>query len=94
MRRDECQAGFLSIKLKYLKDWILHRPQIAEFYTNSLKDIGDIIPPGIKEGADHVYHLYVIRTQRRNELQLHLAENGIGTLIHYPVPPHLQKAYQ
>jgi len=50
--------------------------------------------PKIAEGATHVYHLYVIRTKKRDELQSYLNEKGIGTLIHYPIPPHLQEAYE
>ena len=52
-----------------------------------------MILPQIAKDASHVYHLYVVRTKNRNDLQNHLQENGIGTLIHYPIPPHLQKAY-
>lgn len=55
--------------------------------------IGDIVLPVTKTGATHVYHLFVIRTKKRNELQYHLTSLGVGTLIHYPVPPHLQPAY-
>ncbi|HRP17765.1 MAG TPA: DegT/DnrJ/EryC1/StrS family aminotransferase, partial [Ginsengibacter sp.] len=56
--------------------------------------IGDITLPKVAAGATHVYHIYLIRSTKRNQLQQYLAENGIGTMIHYPVPPHLQKAYQ
>lgn len=94
MRLDECQAGFLSIKLRYLEEWTNQRKQIASWYDELLKDIPEVILPKIIEGAEHVYHLYVIRTKRRNELQNYLTEQGIGTLIHYPIPPHLQEAYQ
>ena len=93
MRLDEMQAAFLTIKLKYLEDWTRERQQIAEWYDEALKNTGDIILPAIATGCTHVYHLYVIRTKKRNELQQHLKKNNIGTLIHYPVPPHLQKAY-
>jgi dTDP-4-amino-4,6-dideoxygalactose transaminase len=55
--------------------------------------VGDIILPQIANNASSVYHLYVIRTKKRNELQEHLTKDEIGTLIHYPLPPHLQKAY-
>jgi dTDP-4-amino-4,6-dideoxygalactose transaminase len=50
--------------------------------------------PKLASNADHVYHLYVVRTSKRGELQEHLNNNGVGTLIHYPIPPHLQKAYK
>lgn len=94
MRLDEVQAGFLSVKLKYLDQWTKQRQQIASWYDEALKNVGDIILPQTAKGATHVYHIYLIRTQKRNELQKYLADNGIGTLIHYPIPPHLQKAYQ
>lgn len=94
MRLDECQAAFLSVKLKYMQDWTKQRQQIASWYNEALNDIGDIVLPYVHPQATHVYHLYVIRTKQRDALQQHLHANGIGTLIHYPVPPHLQKAYQ
>ena len=94
MRLDELQAAFLSVKLKYLKEWTLQRQQIGAWYNEALKEIGGLILPKIAEGANHVYHLYVIRTKKRDELQSYLNEKGIGTLIHYPIPPHLQEAYE
>ena len=94
MRIDECQAAFLSIKLKYLNEWTKQRLEIAFWYNNALKNIGDLILPTTAKDATHVYHLYVIKTQKRDELQKHLTKNEIGSLIHYPIPPHLQEAYQ
>jgi len=94
MRLDECQAAILSVKLKYLNKWTEERMQIACWYNNALQGVGDLVLPGVASGASHVYHLYVIRTSRRDALQEHLQKNGIGSLIHYPVPPHLQEAYQ
>lgn len=94
MRLDECQASFLSIKLKYLSEWTRQRQQIAAWYNESLTGIPDLVLPKTADGATHVYHLYVVRTTKRNALQDHLKNNGIGTLIHYPVPPHLQEAYK
>lgn len=93
MRLDECQAGFLSIKLKYLKEWTEQRQEIAGWYNDALKNVSNLILPAIAKNATHVYHLYVVRTKFRNDLQKYLTDNGIGTLIHYPIPPHLQKAY-
>jgi dTDP-4-amino-4,6-dideoxygalactose transaminase len=93
MRLDELQAAFLSVKLKYLEEWTNQRQQIAGWYNEALKGTGDIILPAVEDGATHVYHLYVIRTKKRDQLQEHLTKEGIGTLIHYPVPPHLQQAY-
>lgn len=94
MRLDECQAGFLSIKLRYLDEWTRQRQQIAAWYNRELVGLGDLVLPYTAEGASHVYHLYVVRTTRRDKLQSWLQEKGIGTLIHYPVPPHLQEAYK
>jgi dTDP-4-amino-4,6-dideoxygalactose transaminase len=94
MRLDECQAGFLSIKLRYIKAWTLQRQIIAGYYNQYLYEAGDLILPQVVFGATHVYHLYVVRTSRRDALQNYLTKQGIGTLIHYPVPPHLQEAYR
>jgi dTDP-4-amino-4,6-dideoxygalactose transaminase len=94
MRLDECQASFLSVKLKHLKEWTRQRQEIASRYNEALKGAKDLILPKVAQGATHVFHLYVIRTRSRYLLQSHLADNGIGTLIHYPIPPHLQEAYK
>ena len=93
MRLDECQAALLSIKLKYLQQWTDQRKKIAAYYDEALKNVGDLVLPAIAEGCTHVYHLYVVRTKKREAFQEFLQKNGVGTLIHYPVPPHLQKAY-
>jgi dTDP-4-amino-4,6-dideoxygalactose transaminase len=93
MRLDECQATFLSVKLRYLDIWTKQRLQIAAWYDEALKSVEQIILPKTAIQATHVYHLYVIRTQKRDELLRYLNDAGIGTLIHYPIPPHLQQAY-
>jgi dTDP-4-amino-4,6-dideoxygalactose transaminase len=93
MRLDELQAAFLSVKLKQLAKWTAQRQEIASYYNELLKDIPGLILPKTAENATHSYHLYVIRTKNRDELQKHLTDNGIGTMIHYPIPPHLQDAY-
>ncbi len=93
MRLDEVQAGFLSIKLKYLMEWTVQRQTISLWYREALQGISDLVLPTILPGATHVFHLYVIRTKHRDALQMHLTSEGIGSLIHYPIPPHLQKAY-
>lgn len=93
MRLDELQAAILSVKLKYLVVWTNERQIIANWYNDQLEGIGDLILPKVASQASHVYHLYVIRSNKRNEISNFLNENGIGTLIHYPIPPHLQKAY-
>jgi dTDP-4-amino-4,6-dideoxygalactose transaminase len=93
MRLDEMQAAFLSVKLEHILTWTRERQEIAGWYNDSLQYIGDLVLPFTHPESTHVYHLYVVRTQFRDELQKHLSNQGIGTLIHYPVPPHLQKAY-
>lgn len=94
MRLDECQAAFLSLKLNYLKHWTNLRQQIADWYYQALDNLPSITLPKIADDATHVYHLFVVRCNQRDELQSYLTNNEIGTLIHYPIPPHLQKAYQ
>lgn len=93
MRLDEMQAAFLTVKLKYLHQWTQQRKQIANWYVKALDNIPELILPITHPDATHVYHLFVVRTQHRNALQNHLTENGISTMIHYPIPPHLQNAY-
>jgi dTDP-4-amino-4,6-dideoxygalactose transaminase len=93
-RLDELQAGFLSIKLKHLNNWSEQRNHIASLYNQMLHEVGDVVTPELANGATSVYHLYVIRTNKRDELQQYLNTHEVGTLIHYPLPPHLQEAYQ
>lgn len=93
MRLDELQAAFLLVKLKYLNTWIAARQQVARWYDEGLNGTGDIVLPQVANGATHVYHLYVIQTAHREKLIEHLSKAEIGTMIHYPVPWHLQGAY-
>ncbi len=92
-RLDELQAAFLDVKLKNLPSENKQRVEIAENYINQLANIDDLILPVLADGCTSNYHLFVIRTKRRNDLQKYLQEKAIGTVIHYPVPPHMQKAY-
>jgi dTDP-4-amino-4,6-dideoxygalactose transaminase len=92
-RLDESQAAAMSVKLKYLPEWTRQRQQVARWYDEQLGGIDDLQLPGTAHGSTHVFHLYVVRTSRRDALQQHLTASGVGTLIHYPVPPHLQQAY-
>lgn len=92
-RLDEIQAAFLSVKLKYLQLFTAERQRIAEMYLQLLAGIKEIILPETLPGATHVYHIFLIRTKKRDALRAYLKEQGIDTLIHYPIPPHLQKAY-
>ena len=93
-RLDELQAAVLSAKLPRLMEWTRQRQEVAALYDAQLAGLPDLRRPVVAEGATHVYHLYVVCTSRRDELQQYLTEQGIGTLIHYPIPPHLQQAYQ
>lgn len=91
-RMDEIQAAFLNIKLKYVDSEILRRQEIANYYIHNI-DNDKIILPSAGEVKEHVWHLFVIRTSERDILQAYLQENGIQTLIHYPIPPHKQECY-
>lgn len=91
-RLDPIQAAVLRVKLKALDDWIERRRLLAAAYDQGLKGAG-IILPYVPDWAEPVWHLYVVRTPTRQALQAKLTEAGIGTLIHYPIPPHMQLAY-
>ena len=92
-RLDEIQAGILNVKIKYLEKWNNDRKKIASKYNMFLSTCNDVKTPKKLDQCDHVYHLYVIKINKRDKLQQYLSQNGIGTSIHYPIPPHLQKAY-
>ena len=92
-RLDELQAAILRVKLKYLDEDNSKRVRIAELYNKEL-EVCDIILPKQRKDSAHVYHLYVIRSERRDTLLTFLKGKGIGALIHYPVPVHLQPAYR
>lgn len=92
-RLDEMQAAFLSIKLSSLPHWTQQRQDAAAIYSSQLKGVGDLVLPYTAPHSTHVYHLYVIRSEHRDELQSFLNDSGVGTLIHYPIPPHRQNAY-
>jgi dTDP-4-amino-4,6-dideoxygalactose transaminase len=98
-RLDEIQAAFLNVKLKYTDSENNIRRLRAEQYFKNIKDNNIIILPPVSDFSDikanetHVWHLFVIRCRERNRLQKYLLDKGIQTLIHYPIPPHKQKAY-
>lgn len=92
-RMDAIQAAFLRIKLRHLSRWNAARRRAAELYRQALADVPEVRLPVERPGAVHVYHLFVIRAERRDALQQHLGSRGIGTGLHYPVPLHLQTAY-
>jgi len=91
-RLDELQAAILRVKLRYLDQENSRRRTLAEEYRTLLAE-AELTLPETKPDVEHVYHQYVIRTQERDALKAYLREKGIGTLIHYPVPIHLQPAY-
>jgi dTDP-4-amino-4,6-dideoxygalactose transaminase len=92
-RLDELQAALLRVKLKRLDEWNERRTRLAEFYTLTLEGVPDLLLPRVPAWAAPVWHLYVVRHKERARLQAHLTRAGIGTIIHYPCPPHLQTAY-
>ena len=96
-RLDEIQAAMLDVKLKYLDQETQHRRHIASLYLNGIKNpliqlpLGDV---NAESYMQHVWHLFVIRTNQREALQKYLLDHGVQTLIHYPIPPHKQQAYK
>jgi len=91
-RLDEIQAAFLNVKLKYIQDDIDNRRKVADYYLDNIKN-ENIILPTVTEQKGHVWHLFVLRSNKRKELQYYLNKNNIQTIIHYPIPPHKQLAY-
>ncbi len=92
-RLDELQAAFLRVKLTKLDEWNERRKLAATQYLVQLKTEADIILPVVPSWAEPVWHLFVVRHAQRDTLQKKLVDTGIGTLIHYPIPPHLQESY-
>ncbi|MCL5264810.1 MAG: DegT/DnrJ/EryC1/StrS family aminotransferase [Chloroflexi bacterium] len=92
-RLDELQAAILRVKLRKLDAWNNARRARAALYSQLLLG-SEVIPPEEMPYGRHVYHLYVVRSSHRDDLQRFLAENGVGTVIHYPIPVHMQEAYQ
>jgi dTDP-4-amino-4,6-dideoxygalactose transaminase len=92
-RLDPLQAAFLRVKLKYLEEWNERRVHLASVYLDRLQSVKDLIIPFVPDWAEPIWHVFVVRYPRRDELQSHLIQHEIGTLIHYPIPPHLSGAY-
>ena len=92
-RLDELQAAFLRVKLKKIDEWNARRAVIANYYMDHLAELKHLVLPSVPAWAEHVWHLFVIRSLERDALIKHLNHKGIQTLIHYPVPPHLSSAY-
>lgn len=91
-RLDPIQAAVLRVKLKYLDEWNARRAALARVYCKGLAGSGLVLPQ-VPEWADPAWHLFVVRHPQRDALHKHLADAGIGSLIHYPIPPHKQQAY-
>ena len=91
-RLDEMQAAILRVKLKYLNKITEHKRKMAEVYFQELSSLSDLILPQVSQDFFDVYHIYNVRFNRRDDLKKYLLEKGIGTEVHYPVPPHQQKA--
>ena len=92
-RLDEIQAAVLDVKLKHLDEDNLRRRRVAQYYMENIRN-PEIVLPKVADWDAHVFHIFSIRTERRDELQKYLAENGIQTVIHYPIPPHRQECYR
>jgi dTDP-4-amino-4,6-dideoxygalactose transaminase len=92
-RLDELQAALLRVKLAKLDEWNERRRQVATQYLQKLSDQKKVILPYVPEWSESVWHLFVIRYVQRDNLQKALNDVGVGTMIHYPIPPHLQSAY-
>jgi dTDP-4-amino-4,6-dideoxygalactose transaminase len=92
-RLDEMQAAFLRVKLPRLDAWNEHRRRLAARYDDQLSGIPGLGLPRVPQWAEPIWHLYVVRSERRAEIMVALEKVGIGALIHYPIPPHLQQAY-
>ena len=91
-RLDEIQAAMLRVKLRYLDKEIEARRNVAEYYLSNIANSA-IKLPVVGERESHVWHLFVVRSKQRDKLQNHLEGSGVQTLVHYPIPPHLQEAY-
>jgi dTDP-4-amino-4,6-dideoxygalactose transaminase len=92
-RLDEMQAAFLRVKLRVLDTWNAKRRNIARTYSDQLRH-PDVMAPDVPDFAEPVWHLYVVQTAQRNALRDALQAQGVSTVIHYPIPPHLQACYQ
>ena len=92
-RLDPLQAAFLRAKLPFLDDWNQRRKSVATVYRQKLAGIEGLTLPHVPDGIEPSWHIFAVRHQDRDGLQKHLTDAGVGTLIHYPVPPHLSDAY-
>lgn len=93
-RLDEIQAAWLKVKLPYLDNYNRRRREIAAFYSSQFASLPLTLPPEDQAGEYSVSHLYVVQTDQREALQTYLSEHGVGTAVHYPIPIHLQPAFE
>ncbi|RYZ77819.1 MAG: DegT/DnrJ/EryC1/StrS family aminotransferase [Proteobacteria bacterium] len=93
-RLDELQAAFLRAKLELLPSWTEKRRNIASTYMRAIDGHAAIKAPKIEDRASHVWHLFVVRVRDRKKFQAHMTSHGVSTLVHYPIAPHLQEAYE
>ena len=92
-RLDEIQAAVLGVKLKHLDEDVAIRKEVAKYYIEHITN-PEIITPIVKDWDAHVFHIFTIRTKNRDKLQKYLTDNGVQTIIHYPIPPHKQECYK
>lgn len=92
-RLDEIQAAILDVKLRYLDEDVSFRKEVAKYYIDNIMN-SEIITPIVKDWDAHVFHIFTIRSKRRDDLQMYLTKNGVQTIIHYPIPPHKQECYK
>lgn len=92
-RLDEIQAAVLDVKLKHLEEDLAIRKQVAHYYIDHITN-PEIITPIVNDWDAHVFHIFTVRCKRRDELQKYLADKGVQTIIHYPIPPHKQECYK
>lgn len=93
-RMDEIQAAFLSVKIDFVDKENLIRRSISDYYCKNINNPKIILPKQPSDPNEHVHHLFVVRCTERDSLQKYLADNGVQTLIHYPIPPHKQECYK
>lgn len=93
-RLDSIQAAILRVKLKYLSEWSRKRAEIAAYYNENLKGAGDIVVPVTLTKRSHIFHQYTVRTGSRDELQKNLKGKEVPTMVYYPLPLHLQPAFE
>jgi dTDP-4-amino-4,6-dideoxygalactose transaminase len=93
-RLDPLQAAFLRVKLSHLDEWNARRKNVVQKYLHELSDIPELIMPFSPHWAEPCWHVFVVRHLQRGSFQKHLTLHGVGTLVHYPIPPHLQEAYK